>query len=477
MNQGKTQDIRPPRVRFAPSPTGALHLGSARTALFNWLFARSQGGDFLVRVEDTDRARSTPEAVRVIFDSLEWLGLRGDEPAVFQSERRAEHARRAHELLERGGAYKCFATADELDEMRRAAKAEGRPMRYDRRWRDKPPKTDGSPFAVRVRAPLEGEIVIRDHVQGEVRVRCEELDDMVLLRADGSPTYMLSVVVDDHDMDITHVIRGDDHLTNAFRQTLLYRAFGWEAPEFAHIPLIHGADGAKLSKRHGAVSTLAYRDAGILPEALCNYLLRLGWGKGDMEEFSLDEARAHFTLAGVGRGAARFDARKLSHLNGYWIRRLESADLLERIRPRLEEMLGGAVADLSPVARALPELRTRSEDINALAASALFYLRAPRNADNKAAKILGEVDSARWTSLEKFLGGIADADWHAERLEIEVRDFAERAAVSLGSLAQPLRAAMTGTAVSPPIFGVLEVLGRDEVLRRMGAAFGLESAD
>ncbi|MDA7987314.1 MAG: glutamate--tRNA ligase, partial [Alphaproteobacteria bacterium] len=358
-------------------------------------------------------------------------------------------------------------------EMRRAAKAEGRPMRYDRRWRDKPPKTDDSPFAIRIKAPLDGEVVINDCVQGKVTVRCEELDDMVLLRADGSPTYMLSVVVDDHDMGITHVIRGDDHLTNAFRQTILYQALGWQPPRFAHIPLIHGTDGAKMSKRRGDTSVLAYRDKGILPEALCNYLLRLGWGKGDMEEFSLDEATEHFTLAGVGRGAARFDARKLSHLNGYWIRRLESSDLLERIRPRLEKMLGGEVADLSPLERALPELRTRAEDINALAASALFYLRAPRRADDKAAKILGEVDSGLWASLEKFLGDIGDADWNAERLEVEVRDFAERAGVSLRVLAQPLRAAMTGTTVSPPVFEVLEFLGREEALARVDHAPGL----
>ncbi|MGR4001263.1 MAG: glutamate--tRNA ligase [Alphaproteobacteria bacterium] len=472
MDSGKINQL--PRVRFAPSPTGALHLGSARTALFNWLFAKSQGGEFLLRVEDTDRERSTPEAVGIIFDSLDWLGLHSDAPPLFQSERSAEHVRWVQELLDRGAAYKCFATPEELEEMRQAARVAKKPMRYDRRWRDRAPKDDGSPFVIRIKAPLKGEISIDDCVQGEVTVRCEELDDMVLLRADGSPTYMLSVVVDDHDMEITHVIRGDDHLTNTFRQLLIYRALGWEAPKFAHIPLIHGADGAKLSKRHGALSTLAYREAGILPEALLNYLLRLGWGKGDMETLSLDEARAHFTLAGVGRAAARFDAQKLAHLNGYWIRRLEPSVLLERMRLRLEELMGEKVSDLSVVERALPSLQQRATDLNSLAESALFYLRPPRGADDKAAKVLRDTDSALWGALEKLLSAMGRADWNAERLELEVRDLAARKELPLRALAQPLRVAMTGATVSPPVFEVLEILGQKDTLSRLAAAPDLE---
>ncbi|MDA8031414.1 MAG: glutamate--tRNA ligase, partial [Alphaproteobacteria bacterium] len=408
------------RVRFAPSPTGACHLGSARTALFNWLFARSQGGDFLVRVEDTDRARSTPEAVRVVFDSLEWLGLQSDEPPVRQSARRDKHVRWARSLLDRGKAYKCFATAEDLDEMRRTAKAEGRPMRYDRRWRDRPPKTDGSPFAIRIKAPLDGEVVINDCVQGKVTVRCEELDDMVLLRADGSPTYMLSVVVDDHDMGITHVIRGDDHLTNAFRQTILYQALGWQPPRFAHIPLIHGTDGAKMSKRRGDTSVLEYRDEGILPEALCNYLLRLGWGsRENLETFSLDEAQQHFTLEGIGRSPARFDEKKLAHLNGHWIRRLSPDDLFERVLP----MIGREVPDHSVIKRALPSLQERATDLNSLRDSLRFYLKPPSEFDADGRKILLRTDDALWGKLRKRMDGTTV--WNKQRLEVEIRDLAD----------------------------------------------------
>ena len=328
------------RVRFAPSPTGLLHIGSARTALFNFLFARHHGGAFLLRIEDTDRARSAPEATRVILDGLAWLGLDPDEPPLFQSSREARHREVAERLLATGRAYRAWDTPAELAAMRERARAEGRPPRYDGNWRDRDPAEApaGVPAAIRLRAPREGETVLRDRVQGEVRVANVELDDMILLRSDGTPTFQHAVVVDDHDMAISHVIRGDDHFTNTFRQIALYRALDWAPPEFAHIPLIHGADGAKLSKRHGAVSVLEFREQGFLPEALCNYLLRLGWGHGDEEVISRAAAIRLFDLDGVGRAPSRMDYAKLTHLNGVWLRAADddrlTADVVARLAPQ-----------------------------------------------------------------------------------------------------------------------------------------------
>ena len=367
------------RTRFAPSPTGLLHIGGARTALFNFLFARHMGGEFLLRIEDTDKARSTQEAVQVILDGMDWLGLTPDAAPVFQSTREARHVEVALALLAAGRAYYCYASAEELRVMRETAAAEGRPPRYDGRWRDRDPAeapADVKPV-IRLKAPREGETVVEDLVQGTVRVQNTELDDMIILRSDGTPTYLHAVVVDDHDMEISHVICGDDHLTNTFRQIQIYQAMGWDLPKFAHIPLIHGADGAKLSKRHGAVSVLEFRTEGFLPEALCNYLLRLGWGHGDFEFLTRDEQIALFTLEGVGRAASRMDYAKLTHLNGVWLRNADDARLTEDVLGRLAET--GVTADDAAKARILrlmPGLKERAKTLVDLTASAAFLARS-----------------------------------------------------------------------------------------------------
>lgn len=339
-------ETRPVVVRFAPSPTGFLHIGGARTALFNWLFARRHGGRFLLRIEDTDRARSTPEAIAAILDGMGWLGLDWDGDETYQFARASRHAEVAFQLLEQGNAYKCFATPEELAELREQQRAARLPLRYDGRWRNRDPReaAEDAPFVIRLKAPTEGETVIEDRVQGRVTVQNSELDDMILLRSDGTPTYMLAVVVDDHDMGVTHVIRGDDHLNNAFRQLALIRAMGWLEPVYAHIPLIHGADGAKLSKRHGALGVDAYRDElGMLPEAVNNYLLRLGWGHGDDEIISREQAIQWFDLDHVGRSPARFDLKKLENVNGHYIREADDGRLADMIAPRVEREMGVAL--------------------------------------------------------------------------------------------------------------------------------------
>jgi glutamyl-tRNA synthetase len=456
-------------TRFAPSPTGFLHIGGARTALFNWLFARHHGGRFLLRIEDTDRERSTPEAIAAILDGLRWLGLDWDEPEVYQSARAQRHAEVAYSLLEQGKAYRCYASKAELDAMRETARAEGRPMRYDGRWRDRDPSEApaGVDPVIRIKMPQAGETVIHDRVQGDVTVSNEQLDDMVLLRADGTPTYMLSVVVDDHDMGITHVIRGDDHLTNAFRQYQVFKAMGWEPPTFAHIPLIHGPDGAKLSKRHGAVGISAYREQGYLPEALRNILLRLGWGYGDKEIVSTEEAIELFDLDGVGKSAARFDFAKLDNFNGHYIREAEDARLAALTVERLESHLGRS---LSEVERARLEpgmngLKQRAKTLNDLAENARIYVERPVALTPKAAK---QLDDAARERLGRLRGRLADVtDWREETLDEAVRAFAEDEEQKLGKVAQPLRAALTGTTVSPGIFEVMAVLGQTEVLARL----------
>ncbi|MDF2094759.1 glutamate--tRNA ligase [Aquibaculum arenosum] len=457
-------------TRFAPSPTGFLHIGGARTALFNWLYARHHGGQFRLRIEDTDRKRSTPEAIEAILDGLQWLGLEWDDEVVYQSARAERHAELARSLLESGHAYHCYASQEELEQMRQLARTEGRPMRYDGRWRDRDPAEapEGVDPVVRLKAPTEGETVIEDEVQGSVRVANDQLDDMVLLRADGSPTYMLSVVVDDHDMGITHVIRGDDHLTNAFRQTQLYRALGWEVPRFAHIPLIHGPDGAKLSKRHGALGVETYRDMGYLPEALRNYLLRLGWGHGDEEIISTEQAIAWFDLPAVGRSASRFDFQKLEHLNAHYLREAEDARLVDLIVERFEEEVGeterqrllAGMAGLKPRARTLVEL----------AELAHFYVaQRPLTYNAKAEKLLGAERAPELLSaLRDHLAGLPD--WSEAAIEQAVRAQAEAQAVKLGAVAQPLRAALAGSNVSPGIFEVAAVLGREEALGRIDDA-------
>ncbi|MEI8396418.1 MAG: glutamate--tRNA ligase [Rhodospirillaceae bacterium] len=455
-------------TRFAPSPTGFLHIGGARTALFNWLFARHHGGRFLLRIEDTDRARSTDAAVAAILDGLSWLGLQWDGEAVSQFERRARHAEVALAMVAAGQAYYCYASPEELTAMREAQKAAGVPMRYDGRWRDRPASEAPAGVApvVRLKAPRDGETIINDRVQGEVRVRNDQLDDMVLLRGDGTPTYMLSVVVDDHDMNVTHIIRGDDHLTNAFRQVQIYKAMGWEPPEFAHIPLIHGADGAKLSKRHGALGAEVYRDLGYLPEALRNYLLRLGWGHGDAEIISDTQAVEWFGLESIGRSAARFDFAKLDNLNAHYLRQADDSRLVELIAPRLAAMPNVTVTEdgRALLIRAMPGLKARAKTLVELAASARFYLSRPE-IDAKATALL---DAAALVRLETLAARLtALPDWSAAAIEAEARTLAEALTCKLGLVAQPLRAALTGSSVSPPIFEAAELLGRDETVARL----------
>jgi glutamyl-tRNA synthetase len=453
-------------VRFAPSPTGFLHIGSARTALFNWLFARHHGGTFRLRIEDTDRARSTQEAVTAIIDGLTWLELAWDGEVVMQSKRQARHEEAVAALLASGNAYRCYCSAAELEAMRERARAEGRTALYDGTWRDRSPgdAPPGVAPAIRLKAPRAGETVIQDHVQGTVTVANQQLDDLILLRADGTPTYNLSVVVDDHDMDITHVIRGDDHFTNAFRQTQIYRALGWDVPAFAHVPLIHGPDGAKLSKRHGALGVDAYRDMGYLPEALRNYLLRLGWSHGDDEIISTEDAVAWFDLDAIGRAPARFDFSKLDSLNGHYIRAAGDARLAGLVAPALERTLGHAV-DHDRLRRAMPGLKPRAKTLRELADRARFYVvPRPIPIEDKARSLL---DPAARTRLAALAGELAGAEWTAPALEALVRRSSEAFGVPLGALAQPLRAALAGSTASPGIFEVMEVLGRDETLARL----------
>ncbi len=457
-------------TRFAPSPTGFLHIGGARTALFNRLYARRYGGKFLLRIEDTDRARSTEAAKQAILEGLQWLGLEWDGEPVYQSARAERHAAVARALLDAGGAYRCYCSPEELAAMREAARKRGSGRLYDGTWRDRDPAEAPEDVApvVRLKAPLDGETVIDDAVQGRVAVRNDQLDDMVLLRANGTPTYMLSVVVDDHDMDITHIVRGDDHLTNAFRQTQIYRALGWEAPAFAHIPLIHGPDGAKMSKRHGALGIEAYRDMGFPAEAVCNYLARLGWSHGDDEIFSMTEAAGWFDLKDIGRSPARFDLAKLTSLSAHYIREMADTRLAGLIEPPLAARLGAPLTALqrARLVAGLPGLKPRARTLVDLAEAALFYCRPrPLQPDAKAAKLLDGAGRERLALARAALAGIAG--WSAESAEAAVRAAAEAAGEKLGALAQPLRAALTGSTVSPGIFEVLDVLGKAESLGRI----------
>ena len=459
------------RVRFAPSPTGMLHIGSVRTALFNYLFARHHGGEFLVRVEDTDTERSTPEATQVIFDVLDWLDLKPDAPPVFQSTRYERHRAVAEAMVAAGTAYYCYCSREELAEMRAKADAAKRPFRYDGRWRDRDPAEapPGIEPVIRLKAPRQGETVVHDRVKGEVRVKNAELDDMILLRSNGVPTYLHAVVVDDHDMAITHVIRGDDHLTNTFRQAQIYDAMGWARPEFAHLPLIHGPDGGKLSKRHGAVSTLQFRDEGYLPEALCNYLLRLGWAHGDAELLGRDEQIKLFDLDGVGRGAAKMDYKKLIQVNAVWVRAADPARLTALVLPLMADMLGAA---LTPVAAErvrllMPRLQERARTVVELADSALFLARAvPLPFTPKALALLSE---AARDDLSALLLAFAKTDYTAPSLFAAMTDYAQSVEKKLGAVSEPLRAAITGSTMSPPIDATMAVLGQAEVERRVFA--------
>ncbi|MEM7188274.1 MAG: glutamate--tRNA ligase [Pseudomonadota bacterium] len=457
-------------TRFPPSPTGFLHIGGARTALFNWLFARHHGGKFLLRIEDTDRARSTPEATEAIFEGLRWLGLEWDGDVVSQFSRVERHAEVARAMLDAGTAYRCYATKEEIDAFREQAKAEKRPPLFLSPWRDKGPADwpDRNDYTIRLKAPRDGEIVVDDQVQGTVTWKAETMDDLILMRSDGTPTYMLAVVVDDHDMGVTHVIRGDDHLTNAARQSLIYDANGWDRPVFAHVPLIHGPDGAKMSKRHGATSVTEYRDMGYLPEAMRNYLARLGWSHGDDEFFTDEQAIGWFGLEAIGKSAARFDFKKLENLNGQHIRTADDQVLLDAVtelvalqqQPELTD--AGSAALLS----AMPGLKERAKTINELIEIS-YYIRAnrPLDFDEKASKLINSETAPLLLRLTERLRNATD--WNASSTEETVRTFAEAEGLKLGKVAQPLRAALTGRAVSPGVFDVMQTLGREETLARL----------
>ena len=450
-------------TRFAPSPTGFLHIGGARTALFNWLFARHHGGKFLLRIEDTDKVRSTKEAIDAILDGMRWLGLDWDGHEYYQSQFWARHAEVAHRLLERGAAYRCYMTQEDLAAQREAAQKERRTFRIASPWRDVADEQSGTPFVIRLKAPQEGETIIDDQVQGRVTVQNSELDDFVLLRSDGTPTYMLAVVVDDHDMGVTHVIRGDDHLNNAFRQLAIIRAMGWPEPTYAHVPLIHGQDGAKLSKRHGALGVDSYRDElGILPEALGNYLLRLGWGHGDDEIIGRDQAVSWFDIDHVGKSPSRFDLKKLENLNGHYIREADDRRLAKLVAPKL-----GLSADQEEMlVRAMPELKARAHNLNQLADGAGFlFAQRPIVIDDAAGDLLGQDARLLLGRVHAALAQLPD--WEHDALDAAVREVAETADVKLGKIAQPLRAALTGKTTSPGIFDVLVLLGRDESLARI----------
>ncbi|HTV69190.1 MAG TPA: glutamate--tRNA ligase [Rhizobiaceae bacterium] len=463
-------------TRFAPSPTGYLHIGGARTALFNWLYARHTGGTMLLRIEDTDRERSTDAATAAILDGLTWLGLHWEGDAISQFERAPRHREVAEELVRLGRAYYCYATPAELEEMREKARAEGRPPRYDGRWRDRDPSEApaGVRGAIRIKAPRDGETIVRDRVQGDVKFPNKDLDDFIILRSDGNPTYMHAVVVDDHDMGVTHIIRGDDHLTNAARQTVIYNAMGWDVPVMAHIPLIHGADGAKLSKRHGALGVDAYRAMGYLPQALRNYLVRLGWSHGDDEVIALDDMIRWFEIEDVNKGAARFDFQKLEALNGIYMRQMPDDELLDvfiRTLPYLPngELISSGLNDrtTAQLKAALPGLKERAKTLVELADGAAFlFAKRPLQLDEKAVALLAEPGRTALKGARDALAGVL-GDWSAMSAEAAVREFATANGLKLGAAAQPLRAALTGKSTSPGVFDVLAVLGREESLARI----------
>lgn len=469
-------------TRFAPSPTGFLHIGGGRTALFNWLFAKRFGGKMLLRIEDTDRERSTDAAIAAILDGLKWLGIDWDGDVVYQFARADRHREVARDLLAKGKAYHCYASPEELEAMRERARAEGKPMRYDGRWRDlggtdaeKQAIAEGRKPVIRLKAPQEGETRVEDRVQGRVTWQNKDLDDLVLLRSDGNPTYMLAVVVDDHDMGVTHIIRGDDHLTNAARQTQIYQAAGWSVPEMAHIPLIHGPDGSKLSKRHGALGVDAYRAMGYLPAAMRNYLVRLGWSHGDQEFFTTQEMITAFGLDAIGRSPARFDFAKLEHINGHYMRASTDADLIaaiEVILPDVGPERGWPSRfsdDLkAKFQRAMPGLKERAKTLIELVDSAYYlYAALPLNFEPKAEALLADGGRDRIAKLIPALEGVAD--WSAVSTDAAVRAFAEQEGLKLGQAAQPLRAALTGRATSPGLFDVMDVLGKDECIARLRA--------
>ena len=460
-------------TRFAPSPTGYLHIGGARTALFNWAFSRHTGGKMLLRIEDTDRERSTEGAVQAIFDGLKWLGLNWDGEPFMQFARAARHAEVANELLSRGQAYHCYCSQEELAQMREEARASGKPPRYNGYWRDRDPSEapKGVAPVIRIKAPPTGEIHVHDHVQGEVVFKSENLDDFIILRSDGTPTYMLAVVVDDHDMGVTHIIRGDDHLTNAARQIIIYNGMGWTVPEMSHIPLIHGPDGAKLSKRHGALGVEAYRQMGYLPEALRNYLARLGWSHGDEEIFSTAQMVEWFSLEALNKGAARFDFVKLENINGHYIREATPERLYDVMLETAQEVgrltdADGLIANKATVLASLPELQPRAKTVLELIDLAQFiYAVRPLPIEAAAAEQLTAEARVNIGSFAELLRGLND--WSVTAIDAAARTFAESKGLKLGKVAQPLRAALTGRTISPGIFEVMVLIGRDETLARL----------
>lgn len=456
---------KPVITRFAPSPTGYLHIGGARTALFNWLFARHHGGKFLLRIEDTDRQRSTSDAIQAIIAGMKWLELDWDGEIIYQFSRAPRHAEVARQLLAEGKAYYCYATPEELTLMREEAKAAGKPVRYDGRWRDRDPKEAPSDVhpVIRLKAPQEGTTILFDKVQGQVTVANEQLDDMVLLRGDGTPTYMLSVVVDDHDMGITQIIRGDDHLTNTFRQIQLYQAMGWDMPDFAHVPLIHGPDGAKLSKRHGALAIDAYREMGYLPEALRNYLLRLGWSHGDEEIIPTHKAIEWFNLEAIGKSPSRLDFAKLDNVNAHYLREASDERLAGEVAERLH--CTNNPTALARLSKGMQGLKARAKNLKELTQQAEFYvLERPIRLNEKALSLL---DDAAKNRLELLLPQLTETSWNTQSLEQTVRSFVDISQLKLGQIAQPLRAALTGTPQSPGLFEVMEVLGKEESVGRI----------
>jgi len=457
-------------TRFAPSPTGFLHIGGARTALFNWLFARHHKGKFLLRIEDTDQKRSTNEAVKAIYDGMNWLGLNWDGDSISQFSRVGEHTKIVEQLLAEGKAYKCYCTPDELAAMRDNARAEGRPMLYDGRWRDKSEADapSGIDPVIRLKSQQIGETTIPDMVKGEVKVANNQMDDMVLMRSDGTPTYMLAVVVDDHDMGITHVIRGDDHLTNAFRQHQIYSALDWDTPFFAHIPLIHGSDGAKLSKRHGALGVESYKADGLLPQAMRNYLLRLGWSHGDDEIIPTEQAIKLFDLDGVGKSPSRFDIAKLKSLNTQYLRESSSVNLADYIEPALKTRLGRNLTKIEKdrIVKGITGLKERAKTVVELANSAFFYIEPrPISMNEKATKTLDQAGLDKVAVIREKLYSLSE--WTHDAMENTMLDLAKAEGIKLGKIAQPLRAILSGSDISPGIYNIMEVLGRDETLGRL----------
>jgi len=476
-------------TRFAPSPTGMLHIGGARTALFNYLFARRHGGKFLLRVEDTDKARSTEEATQAILDGMDWLGLHADEAPVFQSKNVDRHVKCAEQMMVNGKAFKCYATPEELQARREAgeakraeAKADGLSEAdrdallaeanallapYRSPWRDGgDPPTPAAPYTVRLRAPDDDEIAVSDHVQGDVTLKTREIDDLILLRADGTPTYMLAVVVDDHDMGVTHVIRGDDHFRNTFRQLPIYAAMGWNVPEFAHVPMIHGSDGAKLSKRHGALSTLAYRDMGYLPEAMNSYLVRLGWSHGDQEVFSMDEAAAVFDLNGINKAPGRLDLEKLGDVNAHFMRQADEPRLIALLTPEIEKLTRVNETLTERLQHAISTLKERGQTLPELAESCRFLWDSnAENLNKKARKALREDGIKRLSELREALDA-ADS-WTIEALQGVLDAYCAAHTLSMGQVGPPLRAALTGGLPAPDLAPVMYWLGRDEVLARI----------